>query len=397
MTPQNQWLLQKEKALAWLRVAFAIVAVAVIQLNPARAARFPVLSAFSLGSFLLYSVVILYLAQRKDFDARRVALATTCLDLLGISLIVFSTGGTRTPFFFYYAFPVITAGARWGVKGSVSIALVGVTLYAIIRFSLAAEAIDRPIGIDTIIVRSIYMVVLAYIFGVLSEVERRQQQRLSALSKTAGEVATLVERHRIMQDVHDGLLQSLATHILRLETCRKHFLNSPNELDKELQFIEEDTRSSMNVIRQFLGGKDTRPFSPGMFLEKLKGDLRFLRDGLGLRVILETAPEDISLPEAMEQDLYYVLREGLMNIARHSQASTAEVILTQSETTLRGSLADDGVGFELAGGENDQGIGLASMKGRIEKLGGELQIQSSPGNGAKISFVLPLVATGAEA
>ena len=86
-----------------------------------------------------------------------------------------------------------------------------------------------------------------------------------------------------------------------------------------------------------------------------------------------------------------------MNIARHSQASTAEVILTQSGTILRGSLADDGVGFELAGAENDQGIGLASMKGRIEKLGGELKIQSSPGNGAKISFVLPLVATGAEA
>jgi signal transduction histidine kinase len=392
MTPQDQWLLQKEKALAWLRVAFAIVAVAVIQLNPARVARFPVLSSFSLGSFLLYSLAILYLAQRKDFDARKVAVTTTCLDLIWISLIVFSTGGTRTPFFFYYSFPVITASSRWGIKGSVIVALVGVALYGLNRFSLAAEALGSPIGIDTIIVRGIYLVVLAYIFGFLSDVERRQNRRLFALSKTAGEVATLVERRKIMQDLHDGLLQSLATHILRLETCRKHFLDSPKELDKELLFIEEDTRSSMKVIRQFLAGKETRPFSPGMFLEKLRDDLGFLRDGLGLQVILETAPEDISLPEAMEQDLYYVLREGLMNVARHSHASSAEVTLNQSGSILRGSLTDDGVGFEVAEPKNDHGMGLASMKGRIKKLGGELEVRSSPGNGARVSFVLPLVA-----
>ena len=52
MTPQDQWILQKERVLAWLRVGFAIVAVAVILFNPERVARFPLLSYVSLGSFL---------------------------------------------------------------------------------------------------------------------------------------------------------------------------------------------------------------------------------------------------------------------------------------------------------------------------------------------------------
>jgi signal transduction histidine kinase len=392
MTPQDQWVLQKEKALAWIRVVFAVVAVAVIQLNPSRISKFSVLSEFSLGSFLLYSLVVLYLAGRKQFVATRIGLATTCLDLVWISLIVFSTGGTRTPFFTYYFFPVITASSRWGIRGSIAVALIGDALYGIVRYTLAAEALEPPLGIDTFIVRSIYLLVLAYIFGFLSEFEKKQNQKLLALSKTAGEVATHEERRRIARELHDGLLQSLATHLLRLETCRKHFLESPRELDRELQSIEDNTRNSMKLIRRFLVGKVAQPFPPGMLLEYLKGDLRFLRDGLGMHVILETKPEDLSVPDAIEHDLYYVLREGLMNITRHSQASRADVALTQTETEIRGSVTDDGIGFDLTQTGNGNGLGLRSMKERITQAGGELDIESSPGKGAKISFVLPLVA-----
>jgi signal transduction histidine kinase len=186
------------------------------------------------------------------------------------------------------------------------------------------------------------------------------------------------------------LLQSLATLILRLEACRKQFLHSPQELDRELKSIENDTRSSMKMIRQFLAGKETRPFPPGMLIEKFREDLRFLRDGVGLRVTLETEPEVLSPPEGVEQDLYYMLREGLMNIIRHSQASRADVVLKQTETEIRGSLIDDGVGFDPSVATNDDGVGLPSMRERINRLGGELEIQSSPGKGAMISFVLPL-------
>jgi signal transduction histidine kinase len=389
MTPQDQWILQKERVLAWVRVGFALVAVAVIQFNPERVARFPLLSYICLGSFLVYSVVTLYFvyfAAHTRTKSKAVGLVTTFLDMLWVSLIVFSTGGAATPFFVYYFFPIITASSRYGIKGGLSAAFAGVALYGFIRFHFEWEAL---LGVDRFVVRSIYLLVLAYIFGILSEFETRQNQKLLALSKTAAEVATADERRKITQEVHDGLLQSLATLILRLEACRKQLLHSPQELDRELKSIENDTRSSMKMIRQFLAGKETRPFPPGMLIEKFREDLRFLRDGVGLRVTLETEPEVLSPPERVEQDLYYMLREGLMNIIRHSQASRADVVLKQTETEIRGSLIDDGVGFDPSVATNEQGVGLPSMKERINRLGGELEIQSSPGKGSMISFVLP--------
>jgi NarL family two-component system sensor histidine kinase LiaS len=97
----------------------------------------------------------------------------------------------------------------------------------------------------------------------------------------------------------------------------------------------------------------------------------------------------------MEEDLYYVLREGLMNIARHSQASRADIVLTQMGGEIRGAVKDDGVGFDLNQTGNGQGLGLSTMRARIKRVGGELDIESAPGRGAKISFVLPVMAEAA--
>jgi signal transduction histidine kinase len=388
MNPQDQWLSQKDRIFAWFRLGFAIVAVLVIQLNPSRAATFPLLSYASLGSFVLYSIGLWYITVHKHQVLEKIGIAAACFDLIWVSLIVFSTGGSATPFFVYYFFPVFTVASRYGIKGGISAALAGVALYGYIRFSFEWGGM---LGIDRFIVRSVYLVVLAYFIGYLSEFERKQNQRLLALSKTAGEVGRLVERRRIMQDVHDGLLQSLATQILRLETCRKQLLGTPREMDRELRSIEDDTRNSMKVIRHFLAGKEIQSIPSGMLIEKLRDDLRFLREGIDMQVTLETAPDDLDLPQAVEQDIYLVLREGLMNVARHSHASHADITLKQTRTEIRGTLTDDGVGFDPTDVSGDHGVGLSSMRERIGKLGGELTLQSSPGRGAEVAFVVPLV------
>ena len=102
MTPQDQWISQKERVLAWLRAGFAIVAVVVIQFNPEHVARFPLLSYLSTGSFLIYSLALLYLVLNEKTPSKKIGIITTCMDLVWVSLLVFSTGGAATPFFVYY-------------------------------------------------------------------------------------------------------------------------------------------------------------------------------------------------------------------------------------------------------------------------------------------------------
>lgn len=393
ITPEEGWLLQREKMMAWLRVAFAIVAVIVIQLNPSRTGRFPTLSVVSLGSFLFYSLIILELARRRKVLAKNIGIFTACLDSLWIFLIVFSTGGSRTPFFFYFSFPVITASVRWGTKGSVLVALVGVSLYGLIRYSLAAESFETPMGIDTLLVRSIYLIALAYIFGFVSEFEKKQNQRLLALSQTAVKAAAIQERRRITYELHDGILQSLATIILRLESCRSRLLDFQKELGRDIQSVEDFTRNSMTEIRNFLAGKDTQPLAPGTLIEKLRDELKFLHQSLGLEVILESEPEDPSLPHGVEREVYYALREALTNVTKHSHASHAEIRIIQTADMLEASLKDNGVGFDQRSRTNRMGLGLAGMKDRINKIGGRLTIKSSPGSGTSVLFSIPLLET----
>ena len=392
ITPEHNWVLQRVTAVAWLRASFALVAVLVIQLNPERTARFPKLSFLSLISFLLYSLAVLYVARRKQFGTAPFGVTTHVLDVLWIAVIVFSTGGTRTPFFFYYSFPVITASIRWGLKGSIPVALAGVVLYAIIRVTLAGELLEGPIGIDTLLVRSLYLIVLAGIFGYICQFERNQNQRLLTLSRTAGEVAAFQERRRILFEIHDGILQSLATLILRLEGCRRRLGNSQKDLIDELRSLEDLTRASMKEIRQFLTGQASKPLVAGTLVEKLREEARFLRDGMGLDVILESEPEELNLPAPVEREIYYVVREALTNVTRHSHASKTEIHLARKNGRLEGTLSDNGVGFQQDLSRNEVGFGLAGMEQRIKELGGEFLLKSSPGMGTNISFSLPLMA-----
>jgi signal transduction histidine kinase len=334
--------------------------------------------------------VVLYLARRNRLTSSPLGILTNSLDVVWIAVIVFSTGGTRTPFFFYYTFPVITASIRWGLKGSIPVALVGVFLYGVVRLSLAAESMASPIGIDVLLVRSLYLVLLAFIFAYISEFERKQNQRLLALSKTAGQVAALHERRRINFELHDGVLQSLATLILRLEGCRLRLSDSQRALTEELRSLEELTRDSMKQIRQFLSGQQSSPLVAGTLIEKLREEARFLRDGMGLDVILESDPEDLELPPDTEREVYYVLREALTNVTRHSHASKVTIQLIRKNGTLEGSLTDNGVGFSQDRVKNASGFGLNGMEQRIKEIGGELLVKSSPGHGTNLSFAISL-------
>jgi signal transduction histidine kinase len=105
----------------------------------------------------------------------------------------------------------------------------------------------------------------------------------------------------------------------------------------------------------------------------------FVREG-----VLPAIPRDVALC------LYRVVQESLKNITKHSQAQSAEIFLKSADNSISLAIRDKGIGFEPAEVRQKPGLGLASMRERIQLVQGEFSIKSQPGQGTAVSVRVPL-------
>jgi NarL family two-component system sensor histidine kinase LiaS len=105
-------------------------------------------------------------------------------------------------------------------------------------------------------------------------------------------------------------------------------------------------------------------------------------------------PQTCRLPSAVEEVLWRVTQEALSNVARHSQASNVRLHLAWTEQHVTFSLADNGQGFDPRAAEWG-GIGLRSIRERVEQIAGTVQIHSERSQGTRIIVCCPLACEGA--
>lgn len=98
------------------------------------------------------------------------------------------------------------------------------------------------------------------------------------------------------------------------------------------------------------------------------------------------------LPPEVETTIYRVVQEALTNVARHARASTAGVIVRRPEGCVSVVIEDDGVGFD-PGLATDR-LGLMGMRERVDLVGGDLEVEASPGGGTTLIVTIPLVRGG---
>jgi signal transduction histidine kinase len=111
----------------------------------------------------------------------------------------------------------------------------------------------------------------------------------------------------------------------------------------------------------------------------------------GLHVTLEEEGEREFLDEATRITLFRALREILVNVAKHAETENADVRFAWRDRRIEITVEDDGVGFDAA--TPTSGYGLFSVRERLNRLGGSIEIESSPGEGARIVLVAPLPAS----
>jgi len=107
--------------------------------------------------------------------------------------------------------------------------------------------------------------------------------------------------------------------------------------------------------------------------------------GIGATLNVE---ESVDLPLEIKQTIYRIMQEALANVARHSSADNVEVALNFRGNIVEFSVSDDGLGFDTQG--QHDGMGIDSMRERVESLNGDFSIESETGKGTKIVVTFPI-------
>lgn len=188
-------------------------------------------------------------------------------------------------------------------------------------------------------------------------------------------------RRGIERDLHDGAQQRLVTLALQVRTLQMAIPEDPAELRSRIAGIGDGLRTASDELRELAHGVHPAILS--------RGGLRPALRDLGRRAPLPVEVHvdvPVRLPQAVEIAAYYTVAEALTNAAKHARASVVTVNVDTDATSLRISVADDGVG----GAALDAGSGLVGLEDRVAALGGKLRLSSAAGVGTTLLAEMPL-------
>jgi signal transduction histidine kinase len=215
-------------------------------------------------------------------------------------------------------------------------------------------------------------------------------EQIRNLLRVRHEVAMQQERTRVRRELHDGVKQELFGISMQLATA-KAALASGSGSGSVARYLEEAQRLGQHAQRELTAIiEELRPprLSPGGFRAALSELTTQFEQQSGIPVAMEV-PDEIMLPDIYEGALFRVVQEALTNVRRHSAASHVAISLIFVGDGLQLTVADDGRGLpaDLA---TSAGLGLATMRQRVEALGGSFDISAiSPGTRVEIAVPTP--------
>lgn len=217
--------------------------------------------------------------------------------------------------------------------------------------------------------------------------QRASQARMQHLARQVVS-AQEKERQRISHILHDESGQALTALKISLDLIAQEL---PPDLDStRRRILDAATLTDSTLERIRLMAQDLRP--PALDTVGLSPTLESFCQDFSERtqlVINYQGQELCRLPEPVNITLYRFLQEALTNVARHARAERVRVVLESRTEGLTLLVEDDGLGFNPEAGQRT-GMGLPSLRERLESLGGSLQIESAPGEGTRLSAVVPL-------
>ena len=351
---------------------------------------------------LVFGVLGFYIPINQGFKFK---LFFTLLELL-IVLLIGLTGGYRG-LFLPYIVVVIRACLLFNLIGQLTVASI-CTLFSLTSWiviyqrvkSLQLNNLHDAVSSFGVIFLIMAILNFAFIIIMMSGLngERRSREEISKSHQLIKDQAeelkitnqlirnqsVLQERQRIAQDIHDSLGHTLTGLMLQLKAGLKIW-----NQDKQKSYIllEESSQLSKAAIKELRDAIEALKVNGSLdsilinLIEKTK-KLTGINFHTDLKIDSYVSPE-------MKMEIYYIVREGLNNIAKHSKASQAYLYLRTSDF-MTIEIGDNGRGFDI--GDINPGHGLTGMEKRCQTFGGTFEISSSD-SGTTIEVEIPLRST----
>jgi signal transduction histidine kinase len=198
------------------------------------------------------------------------------------------------------------------------------------------------------------------------------------------------ERGRIARELHDNAGQSLAGILLNLDLVERQLGSSQTEVLARLRRSRELASLTLDQVRRISHELHPPEWQDQDFSQAVEWmiDRMDLRSRLEIEIVQLDVPRNA--PPALLTVLYRTLQEGFTNILRHAEATRVFIDVSTSSRGVTLLLEDNGRGFDPAAlGAAGHGIGLVNLRRRLASLGGRLEIDSSPGAGARVSAFVP--------
>lgn len=268
--------------------------------------------------------------------------------------------------------PVVLPEPSRTDRGWVGIDLSGSTIAAIVY---DADLIDDPELVRAagrVVALGVDRERLTAALRVSEQSLRRSRERIV---QTADQ-----ERRRIAQDLHDGLQVKLVLLALDAQQVA-HSLEAGSEPRAHATELRQRIDAAAAELRALV-----HAVMPSTLVERgLVAATEDLLDRLPIRSTLHL--HDVGpLPTAVQSSAYFVVAEAVANVVKHAEARRVSVDLAVRDALLTVRVQDDGRG----GAAMEHGTGIRGLVDRVDVLGGAFELASPPGEGTRITAVLPL-------
>jgi PAS domain S-box-containing protein len=213
------------------------------------------------------------------------------------------------------------------------------------------------------------------------------------LREQAEQAATAAERSRLARELHDSVTQGLYSVTLYAEAAAR-LLDEGNRRTASdyLRELRDTAQEALREMRLLIFELRPPELEKIGLVAALQARLKAVeaRAGMQAEIHVEGGDTARQVPIAVQQEVYHLIQEALNNVLKHARARQVRVRLEFRETILLAQVSDDGQGFQPAGAQETGGLGIAGMQERAQRVGGALKVESTPGEGARVTLEVPL-------